>query len=368
MTLRVIQWATGGVGCAAIEYVAIHPDLELVGTWVHSAAKVGKDAGELAGIAPLGVAATDDVDSLLALGADCIVYAPLMPDEELVCRMLASGANVVTPLGWIYPRVSKSQALLAACEAGQSTLHGTGIHPGGITERFPLMVSGLTAGITHVRSEEFSDIRTYGAPDVLRDIMLFGATPEVSLNSPMVGFLGGGFRQSIEMIAAELGFRIDPRIEGTNEVAVATAPIDTPMGVIEPGLVAAQRFTWTATVDGVPVITARVNWLMGEEHLDPDWSFGEAGERFEVEVLGDPDVLVTFKGYQPKTVEEGLIRNPGITSTANHCVSAIPYVCAADPGIKTYLDLPLIAGRAAPALSEGTERAAVASQTSAVSL
>ena len=351
MTLKVIQWATGGVGRAAIEAIAAHPELELVGVWVHSDSKVGTDAGTLAGIEPLGVAATNDVDALLALGADCICYAALMPDEALVCRMLESGANVVTPLGWVYPSEKKSVALKAACEKGQSSLHGTGIHPGGITERFPLMVSALTSRITHVRSEEFSDIRTYGAPDVLRDIMLFGHPPEVSLTSPMVGLLGGGFRQSIQMIADELGFRIDDRIEGTNEVAVATAPIDTPMGVIEPGLVAAQRFTWTATVDGVPVITARVNWLMGEEHLDPAWDFGPAGERFEVAVTGDPDVLVTFKGYQPETVEEGLVRNPGITSTAHHCVSAIPYVVAAEPGIKTYLDLPLIAGRAAPALS-----------------
>ena len=93
MTLRVIQWATGGVGCAAIEAIVSHPDLQLVGVWVHSESKVGQDAGELAGIAPLGVAATNDVDALLALGADCIVYAPLMPDEELICR-----TKTVTPV------------------------------------------------------------------------------------------------------------------------------------------------------------------------------------------------------------------------------------------------------------------------------
>jgi hypothetical protein len=183
---------------------------------------------------------------------------------------------------------------------------------------------------------------------VLRDIMLFGATPEVARKSPMVGFLSGGFRQSIDMVGHELGFALDERVVAEHEVAVATKPIDSPMGVIEPGTVAAQRFTWTATVGGVPVITARVNWLMGEEHLDPAWSFGDDGERFEVEVLGDPPALVTFKGYQPVSVEAGLARNPGIVATANHCVSAIPYVLAAEPGIRTYLDLPLIAGRAAP--------------------
>jgi hypothetical protein len=351
VAISVIQWATGGVGRAAIEAVAAHPELELVGCWVHSEAKVGRDAGELAGIEPLGVAATRDINALLRCGADCVVYAPLMPDEALVCRMLEAGLDVVTPLGWVYPRRQDVDDLEAACAKGGSTLHGTGIHPGGITERFPLMVSALTAKITHVRAEEFSDIRTYGAPAVLRDIMLFGATPEEALRSPMVGFLGGGFRQSLAMIAAELGFAVDERVQATHEVAVATKPIDSPLGPIEPGRVAAQRFTWTATVDGEPVVTARVNWLMGEEHLEPDWSFGDEGERFEVEVVGDPSVQATFKGYQPVSVEAGLLRNPGVVATANHCVSAIPYVIAADPGVKTFLDLPLIAGRAAPHLS-----------------
>ena len=52
-----------------------------------------------------------------------------------------------------------------------------------------------------------------------------------------------------------------------------------------------------------------------------------------------------------ESIEAGLKRNPGIVATAIHVVSAIPYVCQAPPGIKTYLDLPLVAGRAAPGLS-----------------
>ncbi len=134
-------------------------------------------------------------------------------------------------------------------------------------------------------------------------------------------------------------------------LAVATRPIDSPIGVIAPGRVAAQRFTWQRTVGGEPVITVRVNWFMGEEHLDPGWDFGPEGERFEVEVSGDPSSHVTFHGWHPESVAAGLVRNPGIVATANHCVSAIPYVCAAGAGIKTYLDLPLIAGRAKPELS-----------------
>jgi 2,4-diaminopentanoate dehydrogenase len=353
-TYRVIQWATGGVGRAAIEGVLGHPDLELVGCWVHADAKAGRDVGELIGRAPIGVIASSDVDELLALDADCVVYSPLLPDPGVVARILRSGKSISTPLGWVYPDRATTAELEAACEEGRATLHGTGIHPGGITEKFPLMLSALSASITRVRAEEFSDIRTYGAPDVIRDVMLFGATPEVARTSIMAEVLGAGFRQSVHMVADVLGFALDPELRTTHEVAVATAPIDSPMGVIEPGLVAAQRFRWEGLVDGEPVVTAAVNWLMGEDHLDPAWGFGPERERFEVEIDGDPPLLTVFHGCHPESIAAGLARNPGIVATAMHCVNAVPYVCAADPGIKTYLDLPLIAGRAA--LSRGADR------------
>jgi hypothetical protein len=104
-------------------------------------------------------------------------------------------------------------------------------------------------------------------------------------------------------------------------------------------------------------VTAAVNWLMGEEHLDPAWAFGPGGERFEVEVTGDPSCLTTFQKLHPHSIEAGLLRNPGIVATAMHCVNAVPYVCAAEPGLQTYLDLPLVAGRAAPALHRDRGRA-----------
>jgi len=346
MSYRVIQWATGGVGRAAIEGVLAHPDLELVGAWVHSPAKCGVDLGALVGRDDIGVTATDDVDALLATDADCVVYSPFVADSDVVIALLQSGKNVVTPLGWFYPPAEERRRFDTVAKRAGVTLHGTGIHPGGITERFPLMISALSGSITHVRAEEFSDIRTYGAPDVVRDWMLFGKTPEDARASIMADALGAGFRQSVFMVADELGFDIEPRLRTTHEMAVATAPIDSPIGPIMPGTVAAQRFTWEALVDGEPVITAAVNWLMGEEHLDPSWTFGPAGERFEIEVRGDPSCLVTLKKLHPDTVAAGLVRNPGIVATALHCVNALSYVCAAEPGLLTYLDLPLVAGRA----------------------
>ncbi len=351
--LRVIQWATGGVGKAAIACVLNHPELELAGCWVHSADKNGRDVGEIIGTGALGVAATTSLDELLALDADCVMYSPLVPNDEEVIAILRSGKNVVTPVGWVYPDPSnpRHKAVADAAVEGGATLHGSGIHPGGITERFPLMVSGLSSAITHVRAEEFSDIRTYNAPDVVRHIMGFGGTPEEATQGPMASLLEAGFKQSVRMIADHMGFRIEPNIRTIQDVAVATSDIDYAPFPITTGTVAARRFRWQALVDGEPVITAAVNWLMGEENLEPAWNFGGIGERFEVEITGDPTVNLTFKGLQPETIAEGLVKNPGVVVTANHCVNAIPDVCAAEPGIKTYLDLPLFAGRPAANLA-----------------
>lgn len=351
--MRVIQWATGSVGKAAIEGILLHPELELVGCWVHSEEKHGRDVGELIGGEPLGVLATSRIDDVLALDADAVLYAPLIPNRDEVAAILRSGKNVVTPVGWFYPTERDGAPLAAACAEGGTTLHGTGINPGGTTELHPLMFSALSSGVTFVRGEEFSDIRTYNAPDVVRHIMMFGGKPEDAMGGPMLGLLSGGFVQSVRMCLDVLGFSADADIRTSQEVAVATAPIDTPIGVIEPGLVAAQRFVWEAHVGDACVIRIAVNWLMGEEHLSPAWSFGPEGERFEVEVLGDPDTFVTIKGWQPTTVAEGLVRNPGVVATAMHCVNSIPYVVAAEPGIRTYLELPLIAGRAHPDLRGG---------------
>jgi hypothetical protein len=347
MAIRVIQWATGGVGRAAVAGVVAHPELELVGCWVHSPDKAGRDVGELCDIDPLGVVATDDVDQLVELEAECVVYAPIMADPAVVARLLASGKNVVTPLNWFFPGGRDESLIEEACRRGGSTVHGTGIHPGGITERFPLAISALSQSITHVRAEEFSDIRSYDAPGVVGDIMLFGRTPEEAASSMMPAILGDGFGQSVAMVGHALGFALDPDLTVSHEVAVATSPIESPIGTIPPGRIAAQKFCWEATVRGTPVITVRTNWFMGAEHLDPSWTFGPEGERFEVEVTGDPSSRVTFRGWHPASIEAGLERNPGIVATATHCVSAVPAVVAAEPGIRSYLDLPSYAGRAA---------------------
>ena len=226
MSLRVVQWATGSVGVAAIKGVLEHPELELVGCWVHSEAKGGKDVGEIIGPSPfgpqIGVVATNSIDDVLALDADAVIYAPLLPSVDEVAALLQSGKNVVTPVGWFYPTEKEAAPLEVAAQAGNATLHGAGIGPGAATELFPLLLSAMSTGVTFVRAEEFSDLRTYGAPDVLRYVMGFGGTPDSALTGPMQKLLNGGFFQSVRLCVDKLGFAADPRIRPSQEVAIAT--------------------------------------------------------------------------------------------------------------------------------------------------
>ena len=348
MGLRVVQWATGGVGVAAIKGVLAHPDLELVGCWVHSPDKAGRDVGELAGIDAIGVTATNSIDDILALDADAVIYAPLMANPDEVAALLRSGKNVVTPVGWLYPSERSAAPIREAALEGNATLHGTGLAPGGISEKFPLLFSAFSSGVTFVRAEEFSDLRSYEAPDVLRHVMGFGEVPDKALTGPMQKMLDSGFIQAVKMVVAQMGFNADPKIRATQEVALATGPIDSPLGVLEPGQVAGRKFHWEALVDGEPVVRVTVNWLMGEENLDPAWTFGPEGQRYEMEVRGNPDLTIVVHGFHSATGDDG--PDLGIVGTAAHCVNSVPAVCAAEPGILTMLDLPLISGKAAPGL------------------
>ena len=327
MSLRVIQWATGSVGVAAIKGVLEHPELELVGCWVHSEAKNGKDVGEIIGTSPLGVIATNSIDDVLALDADAVIYAPLMPNVEEVAALLRSGKNVVTPLGWFYPSEKEAAPLEVAAQAGNATLHGAGIGPGAATELFPLLLSVMSTGVTFVRAEEFSDLRTYGAPDVLRYVMGFGGTPDSALTGPMQKLLDGGFIQSVRLCVDRLGFAADPedplvagggrrdradRLADRGDRARAGRRAPLPLGGAGRRHGGRRDHRELADGGGKPR-SALV--------------FRARGERYEIEVRGNPDTFVTVKGWQPESVAAGLKSNPGIVATAAHCVNAIPATC-----------------------------------------
>ena len=184
MPYRVVQWSTGHVGLRALDAIFDNPALELVGLWVHSEVKVGLDAGEMVGRPACGVLATNDVDAILDLAPDVVCYtatADLRPSEavEDICRILASGANVVSSslVQLLHPKTadrSLVDPLEAACKEGGTTCFFNGIDPGFGNDLLPIVLTGLSQRITEVRVREILNYATYDQAEVLFDTMGFG--------------------------------------------------------------------------------------------------------------------------------------------------------------------------------------------------
>ena len=336
--LRVIQWATGGVGQIAIRHLADNPAFELVGAFVTSDEKEGKDAGELAGIAPLGVAATSDAGALLALDADCVNYAPLHADVDEMCRILRSRKNIVTPVGFAYPKALEPAvvtALEAACQDGGTSLHGTGIHPGFAGDLLALTYARLASRIDQIVVQEVADLRNHPSPKMLFEGLGFGRDPHEARSdpSPIIHTMDRIFLESISLLAEGLGVEIE-RFDTDYDVAVATRDVRVRSGEIAAGRVAGMRFEWRAWSGGKPVIVFRSFWKM-DDNVDPDWGFENS--KYSLVFHGLPSFKVNFEPTEPGP--GGDIGFWGRMWTAMSAINAIPAVCEAPPGICTHLDL-----------------------------
>ncbi|MGH9005312.1 MAG: hypothetical protein ACRDYV_19485, partial [Acidimicrobiia bacterium] len=266
---RVIQWATGNQGRFALRMIARRPHLELVGCWVHSDDKVGADAGELAGVNPVGVAATNDVDALLALDADCIVYSGFYPDHDLFDRMLAGGKNVVTQVGPVFVANERKRARLeAACVRGGVTFHAAGINTGFFSDRLCSMLTTLNAELDHISCLEYSHDSVAGlSPYMVFEAMGFGWTAErIEQEQPPVfsdlhdsGIFAGG-----DYVAAALGFHIDRR-ESEHRFALATRDVPAAGGVVRAGTVGAVASDFRMYSAGVERLHLSQIWKVADD-------------------------------------------------------------------------------------------------------
>ena len=335
---RVVQWATGNIGTRALRSVIEHPTLELAGVWVHSPDKAGRDAGELCGVGATGVAATNDIEDVLALGADCVLYMPRALDADEVCRLLASGANVVTTRGEFHHPASMDPALRdrveAACAEGGTSIHSTGSSPGFITEAVPLVLSSIQRRLDLLTIDEFADLSRRPSPDLLFTIMGFGR-PAAAFDEARLSHGRSSFGPSLRLLADALGLPLDD-VEASGEFAVASRTVEIAAGTIEAGTVAAQRLTVAGLRDGKPLLRFRAHWYCTTE-LEPAWDgLLETGWRVTVE--GDAPLDVDLRFRVP--IERMAEFSPGFT--AHRAVNAVPVLCAAPAGIRTTTDLPQI--------------------------
>ena len=339
MTLRVVQWTTGNVGRRSVIAIAQNPGLALVGCYAWSPDKVGRDAGELCGLDPLGVTATHDVDALLALRPDCVVYNPMWPSIDELVRILEAGVNVVSTAAFINGRRlgPDRKRLALACERGGSSLFGTGVNPG-FAELLGIVVAGVCDRIDKVTVSEAAHTALYDSPATEMPAG-FGRPIDDPGLPAMTAEATAVFGEAVAMVADALGVELDA-VVCEAEYAKTTTDLDFGSWQIAAGCVAGVAASWQGRVGDRTVVELNVRWKKAPT-LEPNW---EIEDGWLIEVQGRPTVRAKVQflpppDFEAKSLADFLVL--GLIMTAMPAINAIPAVVAAPPGIVSYPDLPL---------------------------
>ena len=339
---RVVQWTTGNVGKSSVVAIASNPTLELVGCYAWSEDKVGRDVGVLAGIEPLGVAATNDVDALLALKPDVVVYNPMWIDVDELVRILESGANVVTSASFItgHNLGDGRDRIAEACRQGGSTMFGSGVSPG-FAELLAIVAANACDRVDKVIIAESADTTLYDSPDTERPVGFDKHIDDPELQ-PMAEKGTAVFAEAVQLVAAALGIELD-EIKCVAEYAQTTEDLPMASWTIKAGHVAGVFASWQGIANGKTVVDINVRWKKGQT-LEPDWQLDADGWKITIEGRPTVNMQVGFLPPQDmienaKTIEDFFVL--GHIMTAVPPIHAIAAVVAAAPGIATYADLPL---------------------------
>jgi 2,4-diaminopentanoate dehydrogenase len=315
-----------------------HPAMQLVGVYVTSPAKAGRDAGELCGLdRTVGVKATSSVNEIMALDADCVVYMPAYTDFDHVCRLLASGKNVATARGeFLHPGAMKPENRLRveqACLEGNTSIHSTGSSPGFITEALPIPLIAQQRRFDCLTINEYGDVTSRDSPDMIFNLMGFGSAPG-QFNQGMLQHVKHDFSGSLMLLADAVNMPLD-EITVAGELGTANHDKKIAAGLIRAGTVAALRITVAGIHKGKPLIRFRANWYCSTD-IDKDWELLDSGWLVRIEGDTPLDVRISY----PVAREDYAAFTPGLT--AHRVVNAVPVVCEAASGIRTTMDLPHI--------------------------
>ncbi|BBY19827.1 NAD(P)H-dependent amine dehydrogenase family protein [Mycobacterium stomatepiae] len=344
--MRVVVWSTGGVGSIAIDAICGRPDLELVGVWVHSPEKVGKDVGELAGGAPLGLAATNDADALIALGPDCAVYAASGPDRDGAAvpdyvRLLKAGINVVSTssTSLVYPpsyfAPNWRDELDAAAKAGQASFYVSGIFPGFASDQLALLMTTQSKRIRRITASEVALNDHYPVADVMMDGMGFGRPLDFEPILKTPGFIEIAWKAPIYLMAAGLGVEVE-EIRASLDRELTDRDIEVAFGTIKAGTCGAVRTRAVGIVNGAEAIVIEHVIRMARD-VAPSWPTSECDATYRVDIEGDPDIHCEMTLGAAEGHAAG---HAAMASTAMRVVNAIPYVVDAPAGLLSSLDIP----------------------------
>jgi hypothetical protein len=342
---RVVLWGTGAIGTELLTAILDHRrDLTIVGARVYSPDKHGVDIATLVDRSPIGVTATTDVNEILALDADCVIYTPRNTSIDDVCSILASGKNVVTTAFLFHPRrinPADRDKLSQVCQAGRTSVHGGGLNPGNLSGVLPLAMSGMSRRIDRITLQERADWSFYDSTAITFDNMAFGQ-PVEDINPTANDFLAFNssiFSDEVWLMADALNAGID-EVTATVEAVPATKDHQIFDHVLRAGTTAGQRWSWAGRRNGETLVEIEALWTVGGEYPS-HWPKPQHG--WTLTIAGDPTMRTHFlvmAGSPSATMLEHVTASN--VATAMQILNAVPAVCAAPPGFATMADLPLI--------------------------
>lgn len=339
--LRVVQWTTGNIGSRSLHAILARPDLELVGVYAHGAEKLGRDAAELCGWPePTGVLATDRVEDLLALRPDACAYTPLWSSLDELEALLRAGVNVVTTAAWITGTRHGEEGrarIEHACREGGASIFGSGAHPG-VTNLVGMVLAGGCERVDEIRITESVDCSTYESAGTMSH-MGFGRDPETPGLAEYVQRESEVFAESAAMMAEAMGVRLD-RL--TFDVTFTPAHEDADLGFMQipAGTIGSVFGYHRGWVGERNVVSVGFNWTMGVVTPPKPVAHGHV-----IQVFGRPNFRTVLHCLPPRDWDEDGYMGPGMIYTAMPATNAIPAVVAAEPGILTLADLPVVVGR-----------------------
>lgn len=336
--LRVIQWTTGKVGKLSMRGVLDDPRMELVGVYAWSQDKLGRDAGELCGRPDTvtGIRATNDIDALIATGADTVLYTPFEADLDHVIRLLQAGMDVVSTnlflnVGGIVGEVREK--LEAACQRGQASLYITGISPGWINS-MAVALTAATRDVQFVGTIESADCSVYESVETWSFLGM--GEPASDDRSDLMERARAWlilFRDVVLRIGDALGLAFDD-IEFFCDYATAAEDVDLGWFRIPRGSYAALNGGWYGKIGGKRRVEMRVIWYLTRK-LAEGWQIDDDQHRLIVK--GDPNMDVRLRYIPPPHWGN----HDWDTMTAMPAVNALFQIKAARPGILGLLDVGL---------------------------
>jgi 4-hydroxy-tetrahydrodipicolinate reductase len=348
--LRLVVWGPGGLGKICIREITGLDEFELVGVLAYSAEKDGVDAGTLAGIDPVGVTASIDVDEVLAIDCDCVLHVARDHGDygsvDDLVRILAAGRNLIT----VHPyhhleHMDKTTApagtaekLIAAAERGGATFHSTGIHPEFVCDRIAAAMTGLCTGIESIKIDENWDVSFVSFEHL--SMLGYGHPPEHAREiSPAAIFATNYCMQNLHGMAGCVGVTL-ARTEVEEDYVPAEVDIDLPNIFIKQGTVGRLTHRYTGYVndpDEKPFVTIEVNWMMGRTEMLPDGAHPD--DYYVVSIEGHPSVKIgldikdSIKTGSRLMVADDPTSEPGYYATIATVLQAVPRVVAAGPGV-----------------------------------